>query len=695
MIINLRLGSSLQEGKYKIEEIIGQGGFGITYLAEQKIVLKGELGEMESVARVAIKEFFMKEHCNRDADTSHVSIPSLGSKDLVDRFKQKFIKEARQIAEFKHKHIVKVLDIFEENGTAYYVMEYVKDGSLGDYIKKNGALTEIEALFYVRQIAGALSYIHERNVNHLDIKPGNIMRREKDNNVESVLIDFGLAKRYDKEGEQTSSTPVGVSAGYAPMEQYNQGGVGKFSPSTDVYSLGATLYKLVTGNTPPNANDVNEDGLPAFPSNVSQSVKNAIEASMQPRRKDRPQSIGDFLEILNADVAEESENMVMAKSNAAAAVVESENTVMVESENTVMVGADDTVMVGSENTVIIPPTNVAPVNAASTNDVPDKPVSKPKLKSIKLGGVNSLKLKSKEDDVQRIEMEPKAKTEDAVPQSKEADVNAQAKSAVSEPEVASRFAKFRAESSQPKQDKSQKKRKSMIWAAACGMALLVSCAILAKTVWFPSENDTVTTDLANNENKVDVDSLDTTNNEVEIDAVIEENGQEIAENSSSSTPRKPKVENVAVSVQEEASEPEMSETVKHYLADAENGNAFAQYNLGTSYYYGQGVDKNLGEAVKWYTKAANQGNVDAQRSLATCYSYGYGVEKNADLAEMWNKMATSQSETSVQANTVSQEQTDVSTRTSTSTSRVAKPSSYVNSNVNSSNSGGSSSGRSM
>ncbi|MFI3267275.1 MAG: hypothetical protein R3Y51_01025 [Rikenellaceae bacterium] len=86
MIINLRLGSSLQEGKYKIEEIIGQGGFGITYLAEQKIVLKGELGEMESVARVAIKEFFMKEHCNRDADTSHVSIPSLGSKDLVDRF---------------------------------------------------------------------------------------------------------------------------------------------------------------------------------------------------------------------------------------------------------------------------------------------------------------------------------------------------------------------------------------------------------------------------------------------------------------------------------------------------------------------------------------------------------------------------------------------------------------------------------
>lgn len=574
-------------------------------------------------------------------------------------------------------------------------MEYVKDGSLGDYIKKNGALTEIEALFYVRQIAGALSYIHERNVNHLDIKPGNIMRREKDNNVESVLIDFGLAKRYDKEGEQTSSTPVGVSAGYAPMEQYNQGGVGKFSPSTDVYSLGATLYKLVTGNTPPNANDVNEDGLPAFPSNVSQSVKNAIEASMQPRRKDRPQSIGDFLEILNADVAEESENMVMAKSNAAAAVVESENTVMVESENTVMVGADDTVMVGSENTVIIPPTNVAPVNAASTNDVPDKPVSKPKLKSIKLGGVNSLKLKSKEDDVQRIEMEPKAKTEDAVPQSKEADVNAQAKSAVSEPEVASRFAKFRAESSQPKQDKSQKKRKSMIWAAACGMALLVSCAILAKTVWFPSENDTVTTDLANNENKVDVDSLDTTNNEVEIDAVIEENGQEIAENSSSSTPRKPKVENVAVSVQEEASEPEMSETVKHYLADAENGNAFAQYNLGTSYYYGQGVDKNLGEAVKWYTKAANQGNVDAQRSLATCYSYGYGVEKNADLAEMWNKMATSQSETSVQANTVSQEQTDVSTRTSTSTSRVAKPSSYVNSNVNSSNSGGSSSGRSI
>jgi len=291
--MNLKKGTLLQGGKYRIEGVLGQGGFGITYLAVQSGLNR----------KVAIKEFFMKDLCNRDADTSHVSVPSVGSKELVDRFKNKFIKEAQTIASLDNPHIIPIYDIFEENGTAYYVMKFFEGGSLLDLVSGRGRLTEADALTYISQIADALQYIHERSMNHLDVKPGNVLLDDKGH---AVLIDFGLAKRYDAEGNQTSTTPVGISHGYAPLEQYQQGGVSVFSPVTDIYSLGATLYKLITGNTPPNATVVGEDGLPAFPSDVSSSVVSAIERAMQFRRKDRPQSIAEFLALLDAPTSEKA-----------------------------------------------------------------------------------------------------------------------------------------------------------------------------------------------------------------------------------------------------------------------------------------------------------------------------------------------------------------------------------------------------
>ena len=284
--MQLQSGSLLQGGKYRIERVLGQGGFGITYQAVQVALNR----------KVAIKEFFMKEYCNRDSETSHVSIPSEGSKELVGKFRQKFIKEAQNIAALNHPHIIRIHDIFEENGTAYYVMEYCDKGSLGDLVKRQGALDESEALRYIRQVADALGYIHERKMNHLDVKPGNILL---DENRNAVLIDFGLSKRYDEEGNQTSTTPVGISHGYAPLEQYKKGGVGTFSPATDIYSLGATLYKLLTGQTPPEANDVMDDGLPALPSSVSSATVSAIEKAMQSSRKNRPQSVKELLGMLD------------------------------------------------------------------------------------------------------------------------------------------------------------------------------------------------------------------------------------------------------------------------------------------------------------------------------------------------------------------------------------------------------------
>lgn len=281
----LQLNSTLQGGKYIIKKALGQGGFGITYLGEQI-----SLGR-----KVAIKEFFMKEHCNRDEATSHVSIGSEGSRQIVSRFREKFVKEARNIAKLNHPYIVRVIDVFEENDTAYYVMEYASNGSLAEKVKKEGALPESLATRYIRQVASALDYIHQQKMNHLDIKPANIMLNEKD---EAILIDFGLSKQYDATGTQTSTTPVGISHGYAPIEQYKQGGVAELSPATDIYSLGATFYKLVTGLTPPEAIEVAQTGVPPIQASVRSEVRNVILQAMQFKKENRPQSITMFMQIL-------------------------------------------------------------------------------------------------------------------------------------------------------------------------------------------------------------------------------------------------------------------------------------------------------------------------------------------------------------------------------------------------------------
>ena len=282
----LKSGALLQGGKYRIEKVLGQGGFGITYLATQDLLDR----------KVCIKEFFYKEYCERDEATSHVSLGTQSNHEIVERFLNKFLKEARTISQLEHPNIIKIHDIFKENNTAYYVMDYIEGESLSDMVKRKGALPEKEAVAYVERMADALKYIHQRNINHLDIKPGNIMIRQGDYRV--VLIDFGLSKQYDAQGGQTSTTPVGISHGYAPMEQYKQGGVSTFSPETDIYALGATLYKLVTGDTPPQAMDVMNDGLPTLPASLSSSVAGAIKKAMQPRKVDRPNSIDKFLNEL-------------------------------------------------------------------------------------------------------------------------------------------------------------------------------------------------------------------------------------------------------------------------------------------------------------------------------------------------------------------------------------------------------------
>lgn len=300
--MNLQQGTLLQGGNYKIEKVLGQGGFGITYLATQVML----------DCKVCIKEFFFKDYCTRNS-TGHVTSSTDGNKDMVARFLNKFLKEAQTISRLDHPNIIRILNVFEENSTAYYVMEYIDGCSLADKVCRQGALSENQAIEYIKQIGNALDYIHQNRINHLDIKPANIMVQKSDN--KAILIDFGVSKQYDVQGCQTSTTPVGVSHGYAPMEQYNAGGVSTFSPQTDIYSLGATLYKLVTGHTPPQAGAILNDGLPQLPSHLSKGVINAIIQAMQVRKKDRPQNVRQFLlclkqkEVVNEETYIHSESV--------------------------------------------------------------------------------------------------------------------------------------------------------------------------------------------------------------------------------------------------------------------------------------------------------------------------------------------------------------------------------------------------
>ena len=264
--------TSLQNGRYKIESILGQGGFGITYRAVQT-----SLGRT-----VAIKEFFMKDYCERAEGSTHVTMGTQSSREMVQRYRDKFEKEARTLARLKHPHIIPVIDVFQENNTSYYVMEYAEGASLKQQVDEKGPLSEARAVNYILQVADALRYLHGQHICHLDIKPANILTTA---HGEAILADFGLAKQYDEEGGETSTTPVGKSKGYAPPEQYRTGGVQSFSPETDVYALGATLYFLLTGKTPPESVLLNEQSLDV--TLLSPRMAQAVQAAMQLRRADR------------------------------------------------------------------------------------------------------------------------------------------------------------------------------------------------------------------------------------------------------------------------------------------------------------------------------------------------------------------------------------------------------------------------
>lgn len=281
------------ERTYTIAEPLGHGGFGITYRAKAEV----KVGGIRMKVDFALKEFFMRDDCERQADASIVY--SNPARDRVENSRKDFINEALRLKKigFSHPNIVGFDEVFEANNTAYYVMEYLRGKSLGDYVKEQGPLTEAETVRLMQPVMEAVNLLHRNRICHLDIKPDNIMLEQEENgNIRPVLIDFGLSKHYDNTGHATSTiNTFGYSEGYAPAEQYR--GITTFSPAADIYALGATLWHCLTGKTPAPALDLRAGELAAtLPAGVSEPMRRTI-ATMTLDQHQRPDSLSGLLPL--------------------------------------------------------------------------------------------------------------------------------------------------------------------------------------------------------------------------------------------------------------------------------------------------------------------------------------------------------------------------------------------------------------
>ena len=280
----LRQGTLLRNGTYRVEAPLSSGGFGNTYL-----VINQAFNE-----RYAMKEFFMRG-VNMRGSKQEVTVSVPDNHSSFEGQLQKFQKEAQRLRRLHNDHIVRVHDLFPENGSYYYVMDYIDGDSLSTIMKRqNRPMTEDEVMLLLPQMLDALEVVHgqEPPLLHLDIKPGNIML-DKDKCL--YLIDFGASKQLHDTGVgmQATASALAYTPGYAPMEQVEQA-MDKFGPWTDFYALGATLYYLLTNEQPPSFTSLSESDAFRFPAGTSERTQQLIKWLMMPHRNDRPKSVAEI-----------------------------------------------------------------------------------------------------------------------------------------------------------------------------------------------------------------------------------------------------------------------------------------------------------------------------------------------------------------------------------------------------------------
>lgn len=286
-------GTTLCGGKYIIEKKIGAGGFGITYLAKHSTLEK----------KYAIKEFFLSGYNVRNNQTNHISLQGIEEKDF-DKFKQRFINEARTLASLNNDAVVKVVDIFDENGTSYMVMPFVEGITLQRMVEENGPMEYEMAVNYIVRICDALSYIHSKNILHRDVTPDNIIVTPEQ---KTILIDFGSARKFIDNKTQRHTTIL--KQGYAPLEQYSA--TSRKGAYTDLYSLGGVFYFILTGVRPIDATERTMEKMKEpieLNPNIPEQINAVIMKAMEMDSSDRYQSARELEEdILSGNIPEKKD----------------------------------------------------------------------------------------------------------------------------------------------------------------------------------------------------------------------------------------------------------------------------------------------------------------------------------------------------------------------------------------------------
>ena len=266
-----------------MERYLSSGNFGNTY-----IVQNTTFGD-----QLVMKEFYLRGYCYRTQDGHTVSITSSVKPESVELHREKFKKEAHRLRSLTSSHVVHVHDLFEENDTVYYVMDFVQGKSLADYMEQqHKPLTEPQVLFILGQLLDALDDVHSKSIWHLDLKPDNIMM---DGNGRVTIIDFGASKQMGQRGSYSGTTSVlCYTPGFAALEQVSQD-LDHVGPWTDIYALGATLYNLLTNQMPA----LQPVSAYTFPATISPQTRQLLGWMLQLERQNRPQSIAEIRKFMS------------------------------------------------------------------------------------------------------------------------------------------------------------------------------------------------------------------------------------------------------------------------------------------------------------------------------------------------------------------------------------------------------------
>ena len=616
---HMSLPEGITLGHYKLLHVLGQGGFGITYLAV----------DQRTNAQVVIKENLPTFYAARD-DAS-LQVQPLAVEDAVQNYAhtlQRFVDEARILAHLNHPNIVRVHEAFEALGTAYYVMPYIEAKELHKVIPTE-AVDEAWLLPILKAVLSALDYLHAKNLLHRDLKPGNILLQADGT---PILIDFGTARALQTE---RSATMVGTP-GYTPIEQITTHG--KRGAWTDIYALGATCYRLITGQLPPEANArLAEDEDPYRPlssraelrARFSPALLSSIDKALAIRAKDRWQSAQEW---------------------------------------TAALATPATPRVTRPSTPL--PTEQAPEAPAESGGGSKKPLTLILclLGALLLGGGYGVYAYLDSEEQERLQAAYARAEAQRIAQEQaerlareEAERKAREEAERIAREEAERLAreeaerKAREEAERLAREEAERKARE----EACSQYMQSVLAVHTKAIL--PDDDKIPTPPNDQVVQTLRELADKGNHEAEfVFSVLTAQGLEVPQDENKAMDYLRKAANggqphaqtalgrryqegIGVAKDE-------SEAVKWYRKAAEQGNADGQNELGYCYLDGIGVAKNGYEAVKWFRKAAEQGNNAAQSNLGYCYRNGIGVAKDDVEAVKWYRKAAEQGHATAQCN---------------------------------------------